>query len=111
MKKSIVISIVLILISFQVSSQVYSNKVVGDKNQEHADSIKKSGYPYALPIWGAKVTALGYDLPYSAGLGINYLYQKSDIIIEDLLVVLITDQCMTLTKSSDSTVPYRRHRH
>ncbi|MCK7497199.1 MAG: hypothetical protein MZW92_45000 [Comamonadaceae bacterium] len=28
----------------------------------------------------------GYDLPYSAGVSINYLYQKSDIIIEDLFV-------------------------
>jgi hypothetical protein len=85
-KKSIIISIVLILISFQVSSQVYSNKVVGAKNQGLSDSIKKAAYPYALPIWGEKVTKMGFDLPYSAGLGINYIWTQSDIIIENLMV-------------------------
>jgi hypothetical protein len=41
-------------------------------------------YPYALPIWGAKAAARGYDLPYSAGFGVSYLWQKSDLIIENL---------------------------
>jgi hypothetical protein len=86
MKKSFIISITLIIIALQVNSQVYTNKVVGAKNQEFADSLKHAEYPYALPIWGAKAAARGFDLPYSAGFGINYLYQKSDLIIEDLLV-------------------------
>jgi hypothetical protein len=29
---------------------------------------------------------MGFDLPYSAGLGVNYIWTKSDIIIEDLMV-------------------------
>ena len=29
---------------------------------------------------------MGYDLPYSAGLSLNYFWQESDIIISDLLV-------------------------
>jgi hypothetical protein len=86
MKKYIIIAITLTFLSLQLSSQVYTNKVVGQKNQAYADSLKKAEYPYSLPIWGAKAAARGYDLPYSAGLGINYLYQKSDLIIEDLLV-------------------------
>lgn len=86
MKKYIVFSLTLIIISLQLSSQVYTNKVVGAKNQAYADSLKKSEYPYSLPIWGAKAAARGYDLPYSAGLGINYLWQESELIIDDLFV-------------------------
>ena len=67
-------------------AQVFSNKVVGEKNAEYADSLKKSVYPYALPIWGDKATKRGYDLPYSAGLSIQYFGQRSDIVIENLKV-------------------------
>ncbi len=65
---------------------MYSNKEVGKKNEESIDSLKTSEYPYALPIWGAKVTALGFDLPYSAGVSVNYFWQQSDLIIEELYV-------------------------
>jgi len=66
--------------------QVYSNKEVGKKNQSRIDSLKVTDYPYALPIWGDKATKKGFSLPYSAGLGINYLWQKSDLVIENLMV-------------------------
>jgi hypothetical protein len=69
-----------------VWSQVYSNRELGKKNAEFVDSIKQSDYPYALPIWGKKAAKLGFNLPYSAGLGVNYLYQKSDLVIENLQV-------------------------
>jgi hypothetical protein len=78
--------IVIILTSVNVTAQVYTNKVVGEKNAEYVDSLKATEYPYSLPIWGAKAAAAGYDLPYSAGLGINYLWQESDLIIENLFV-------------------------
>jgi hypothetical protein len=67
-------------------AQVFTNKVVGKSNQEYADSLKKSVYPYALPIWGDKATKRGYDLPYSAGLSMQYFGQRSDIVIENLQV-------------------------
>jgi opacity protein-like surface antigen len=67
-------------------AQVYTNKEVGKKNQELADSLKKTEYPYILPIWGKKVAAKGYNLPYSAGIGVNYMWQESDIIIDNLFV-------------------------
>lgn len=50
------------------------------------DSIKKSEYPYSLPILGAKATKAGYDLPYSAGLSLQYLWQKQDLLINSLYV-------------------------
>ena len=79
----------LLILSFTILSSivfghVYTKKEVGKKNEELRDSLKKTEYPYALPIWGKKVTKLGYDLPYSAGLGINYVWQKSDLVIENL---------------------------
>lgn len=66
--------------------QVYSDKVVGKKNADLIDSLKKTEYPYALPIWGKKAAALGFVLPYSAGLGINYLWQESDLVIDNLQI-------------------------
>ena len=66
--------------------QVYSNKEVGKKNQDIVDSLKTAEYPYILPIWGAKAAKKGYNLPYSAGLGVNYLWQESDLVIENLQV-------------------------
>jgi hypothetical protein len=66
--------------------QVYSDKVVGKKNTELADSIKASEYPYILPILGDAATKRGFNLPYSAGLGINYIWQESDLVIENLQV-------------------------
>lgn len=76
----------LILISLSANGQVYSNKVVGKKNTEKIDSLKRTEYPYVLPIWGDKATKRGFDLPYSAGLSIQYLWQKQDLIIENLNV-------------------------
>lgn len=76
-------------IAFQINllnAQVYSNKEVGKRNQELADSLKKTEYPYLLPIWGQKVTAKGFNLPYSAGLSVQYIWQESDLIIDNLEV-------------------------
>jgi hypothetical protein len=86
MKKTLYISITILFLSGQLNAQVYTNKVVGAKNQTYIDSIKEMEYPYALPILGAKAAKAGYDLPYSAGLGVNYLWQESELIIEDLFV-------------------------
>jgi hypothetical protein len=86
MKKLIIVLVLFSAVIYQARGQVYSNKVVGQKNASLNDSLKVSSYPYLLPIWGEKVTKMGFDLPYSAGLGINYLWTESDIIIEDLMV-------------------------
>ena len=76
----------LVISSSITFAQVYSNKEIGKKNEELIDSLKKTEYPYVLPILGEKVAKLGYDLPYSAGIGVNYLWQKSDLVIENLNV-------------------------
>ena len=83
---SAVLCFLALAIASGAHAQVFSNKVVGEKNAEYADSLKKSVYPYALPIWGDKATKRGYDLPYSAGLSMQYFGQRSDIVIENLQV-------------------------
>ena len=37
-----------------MSGQVFTNLVVGAKNQTYFDRIKEMEYPYALPVPGAK---------------------------------------------------------
>lgn len=67
-------------------AQVFSNKEVGKKNQELADSLKHTDYPYVLPILGDKATKAGFNLPYSAGLSAQYFTQESSLIIDNLQV-------------------------
>lgn len=86
MKNYKILIFLFLLAGFSASAQVYSNKEVGKKNVELIDSLKKTEWPYALPIWGKKVTAMGYDLPYSAGLSVQYFTQVSDLVIENLMV-------------------------
>lgn len=85
--KNIFFTVLLLsAILLQVNGQVYTNKVVGKKNEELKDSLQAKKYPYSLPIWGAKATEKGYDLPYSAGVSVNYLTQKSALLIDNLYV-------------------------
>jgi hypothetical protein len=86
MKKILFITGLTLGFLSQSLGQVYSNKVVGEKNKEIADTLKSKPYPYSLPIWGAKATEKGYDLPYSAGVSVNYFWQQSDLVISDLFV-------------------------
>lgn len=69
-----------------VRAQVFSNRQVGEKNERDIDSVKMAQYPYALPILGDKAAGLGFELPYSAGLSVQYFWQESDLIIENMNV-------------------------
>ncbi len=80
------ILICLVLMGTPLTAQVFSNKEVGKKNEALADSLKKSEYPFALPIWGDKATKAGYSLPYSAGFSVQYFGSESALIIDNLLV-------------------------
>jgi hypothetical protein len=86
MKKLLLSCLLFMVIPFTLHAQVYSNKEVGKKNAEAIDSLKNSEYPYSLPIWGAKATKAGFNLPYSAGLSVQYIWQKSDLVIDNLQV-------------------------
>lgn len=81
---------ILVIFSLALSNiilaQVFTNKEVGKKNEDLIDSLKKSEYPYSLPILGAKATKAGYHLPLSAGISAQYFWQESDLIIDNLQV-------------------------
>lgn len=94
-RKTMLIFFSAILSSF-VFAQVFTNKEVGKKNADLIDSLKKSEYPYSLPILGAKATQAGYDLPYSAGLSSQYFWQESDLIIDNLQVGFNNGQMYSL---------------
>jgi len=86
MRKKWFIWLLCVAFVIDCSAQVFTNKEVGKKNADLIDSIKKSEYPYSLPILGAKATKAGYDLPYSAGFSAQYFWQESDLIIDNLNV-------------------------
>ncbi len=75
-----------LLLCTQAFSQVYTDKVVGAKNETLIDSIESHEYPYVLPIWGKKAAEKGFLLPYSAGLSVTYLWQESALVIDNLMV-------------------------
>jgi len=79
-------AILLVACAAPVHAQVFTNKEVGKKNAALSDSLKSTKYPYALPIWGDKATARGFNLPFSAGVSIQYFGQRSDIVIDNLQV-------------------------
>jgi hypothetical protein len=86
MRNKAFLTLGFLLISVVGFSQVYSDKIVGKKNIALKDSLVEQPYPYALPIWGEKATKKGFQLPYSAGISINYFWQESDIVINNLEV-------------------------
>ena len=72
--------------SAPAGAQVFTNKEVGKTGRAIADSLSHTPYPYVLPIWGAKAQKLGFTLPLPAGLSVQYFGQRSDIVIENLMV-------------------------
>ena len=69
-----------------LNAQVYANMPVGEKEQAFKDSLENTPYDYILPILGKKAAKAGFNLPYSAGVGVNYLWQQSDLVIDNLNV-------------------------
>jgi hypothetical protein len=86
MQNKFIIIIFYCVISSTARGQYTTDKVVGQKNEHLIDSLKTVSYPYLLPIWGEKVAQKGYKLPKSAGLSVQYIWQRSDIIINNLQV-------------------------
>jgi hypothetical protein len=86
MKKKMIPIVCCMFICSAIFSQYTTDKVVGKKNAEEIDSLKTADYPYLLPIWGKKVAQKGFRLPKSGGLSAQYLWQQSQITINNLQV-------------------------
>lgn len=85
-KKNILLFLSSLILSGFAFSQVYTDKVVGKKNSDKIDSLKNTEYPFCLPVWGKKATQAGFNLPYSAGFSLQYIWQKQDLKIDNLYV-------------------------
>jgi len=85
-KKTAVIFVGALLCSTSMFGQVSPDKLVFKGDAALIDSLKRTEYPYVFPIWGEKVQKLGIALPLSAGLSVNYLWQNSDLLIDNLMV-------------------------
>jgi len=86
MKKKILMVVLCSCACSIIFAQYTTDKVVWKKDAAVIDSLKTADYPYLLPIWGKKVAQKGFKLPKSAGLSVQYLWQQSDIIINNLEV-------------------------
>lgn len=80
------LTILFLFIYREATAQYTTDKIVGPKNESLADSLKKMTYPYLLPIWGQKVINKGFDMPFPVGVSVQYIWQQSDIIINNLQV-------------------------
>jgi len=87
MRKRSFVLISLICVAFSAAyAQYTTDKVVGQKNTDVIDSLKTATYPYLLPIWGERVVQKGFKIPKSAGLSAQYIFQESEILIQNLQV-------------------------
>jgi len=83
MLKFLAAFMISLLVCTQSFGQVYTNKSF---DKIDPDSLKAREYPYVLPIWGEKAAKKGFELPYSAGISLNYIWQESGLVIENLQV-------------------------
>src|SRR3954451_10677144 len=86
MEKKLIILLLGCALHVAVFAQNTTDKLIGKKNAQEIDSLKTAEYPYLLPIWGKKVAQKGFKLPKSAGMSVQYLWQQSDIVINNLQV-------------------------
>lgn len=77
---------VLLLLWLHGVAQYTADMVVGKKNEMLKDSLKTVKYPYMLPVFGQKVVNKGFSLPLPAGLSMQYVWQQSQVIINNLQV-------------------------
>ena len=75
-----------VLFLFTLVSLGCTTPVLGQVYSDFNKNAKGEDYPYLLPVWGKKVAERGFDLPLSAGIGVNYLWQNSDILISNVSV-------------------------
>ena len=75
--------VILVITLFLMTSEMTYAQVYADLKKEKPED---PDYPYLLPIWGQKAKDKGFELPYSAGIGVNYLWQNSDLIINNVSI-------------------------
>ncbi|SHM82464.1 hypothetical protein SAMN05444266_111179 [Chitinophaga jiangningensis] len=84
--KSIYILIAGLLCSGQLLAQAGAGMKIGPSDQAYKDSLRRAGYPYRFPIWGAKAVQKGINLQYPVGAMLNLQGGSQLVNITDLQV-------------------------
>jgi hypothetical protein len=74
-----------------------SNLSIDDVYDEYRDSLKNTDYPWVLPIMGAKVRKLGFDIPYPVGLMATYGHSRQQLTIDNLAVSFDPDNLVDVS--------------
>ena len=72
--------VLILLMVIRVSGLAQNPDLVLSK--EEREKILEN-YKSIFPIWGKKAVEKGFDLPFSAGIGLNYIYMRQDIGLSD----------------------------
>lgn len=86
MKRITLMLSLVMLVSFHASGQLAPDKLIYKSDAALIDSLKHTDYPYLFPLWGDKVQKMGIKMPLSAGVGLNYLWSESDLLIQNISV-------------------------
>ncbi len=87
MKIKYVFSVLFIVICADLSGQVGGGmKITRRQDSTKLDSLENATYPYKFPIFGDKVTRKGFVMPLPAGIMLNTVFVKQDVVISDLSV-------------------------
>lgn len=89
MKKIFILTVILLLGTSQLFSQ-YTTIKVGDRYEAYTDSLKQINYKYIFPILGQGAYKQGFDIPYPAGLMVNYIWMDQGIDLTNIQLGLET---------------------
>lgn len=70
-------------LSFSASAQ-FATRKVSKKEKAYTDSLKNVEYDYIFPILGQKTYKAGFDIPYPAGIMVNYIWMDQGLIFENM---------------------------
>ncbi len=94
MNRSFKIFITAFLVFFcmqNIAESQYMSTKVKDKYKDYIDSLKKHEYKYIFPIGGQEAYRKGFDIPYPAGIMVNYIIMDQGLLFHNLQLGLQTD--------------------
>ena len=86
----------LSIIVVNANGQV-TNLSLGEVYDKYRDSLKTTPYPWTLPIMGAKVRKLGFDIPYPVGVMVTYGHSIQQLTIDDLAISFNPDNLVDVS--------------
>jgi hypothetical protein len=99
--KKLILPVLLLFTALDLYGQ-YSNKITSKKYTSYVDSLKQMDYNALLPIFGKQAYKAGFDVPFPAGISLNYFWQEQNVIISGLEVGFQTPDNMVGPINLDS---------